>query len=118
MHSLCIQCSSAGTADLGSEDRSCHTCDRDCRCSYVTRREDISRACERGNSNDGGKHGTKSSDDVNTDRKCFNSAECGKKFARRNSFITTKTHIQGENRLHVTTVGKLLVEGGLWLNTD
>ena len=33
-------------------------------------------------------------------------------------FVTTKTHIQGKNRLHVTTVGKLLGEGGNWLLTD
>ena len=42
----------------------------------------------------------------------------GRRLLEETVFITTKTHIQGKNRLHVTTVGKLLVEGGLWLNTN
>ena len=42
----------------------------------------------------------------------------GRRLLKETVFIDTKTHIQGKNRLHVTTVGKLLVEGGLWFNTN
>ena len=109
-------CSSAGTADLGSEDRSCHTYNQDCRCSYVTRREDnISRACERVNSNAGGKHGTKSSDDVNTDQNCYSCEECGKTFtSRERALMFTKGYILGKNRLHVTTVRHCLLNAQIW----
>ena len=42
----------------------------------------------------------------------------GRRLLKETVFIDTKTHIQGKSRLHVTIVGKLLVEGGLWFNAN